>query len=59
MGFIPQLREQPQYIINILFQSLWSEQYESGHNFEIKFCDLSFILWEQVSFVIFSRPENV
>ena len=28
-----------------------SEQHESGNNLEMKFCDLSLILWEQVSYV--------
>ena len=27
-----------------------SDQHESGYNLEMKFCDLSLILWEQISF---------
>ena len=33
------------------FKSLESEQHESGYNLEMKFCDLSLILWEQVSYI--------
>ena len=33
----------------ISFSSLESEQHEYGNNLEMKFCDLSLILWEQVS----------
>ena len=33
------------------FQSLESEHHESAYYFQMKFCDLSPILWEQVSYV--------
>ena len=31
------------------FKALESGQHESGYNLEMTFCDLSLILWEQVS----------
>ena len=36
------------YYISV--KSLESEQHEYGNNLDMKFCDLSLILWEQVSF---------
>ena len=33
----------------ISFKSLEFEHHESAYNFQIKFCDLALILWEQVS----------
>ena len=35
---------------NISFESLVSEQHKPGYNLKMKFCDLSLLLWEQVSF---------
>ena len=51
MHFGPQIMQQPWHIM-YHFKAEESEHHESAYNFQMKFYNLSFILWEQVSSVL-------